>query len=179
MKANSAEEVLGVAAHEMAHVTQRHVAKSLVRGLGIFLFLQTVIGDYTGLIGVLLDNTGFLMRQSFSREHEAEADAIGFTNLIDAGISPLGMIDFFQSLLDEQNKSRPSEPNSDKIEDSTLDLDKALSFLSSHPRTKERITTIQEKYRHWLQSGGRKHPRVEFDYEGFKRNLSETTQKSP
>ena len=73
-KANSAEEILGVAAHEIAHITQRHVLRNMIQALGVFSLFQLVLGDITGIIAVLSDQGSFLLMKGFSRSIEEDAD---------------------------------------------------------------------------------------------------------
>lgn len=131
-KAEKDIEVLGVVAHELAHVTQRHVLRSMIQGAGLFLLIQTVLGDMTGLIAVLGDQGSFLLSQSFSRDMEREADAIGFSYLEKAKIPPNGLILFFEKIIKESEKLLGKELSKMNI-----------SFLSTHPDTEERIKEIQ------------------------------------
>jgi predicted Zn-dependent protease len=131
-KADSDIEVLGVVAHEMAHVTQRHVLRSMIQGVGIFLLIQTMLGDMTGLIAVLGDQGSFLLSRSFSRDMETEADKVGFQYLMAAKIPPEGLIAFFKKIILESEKVLGKELSKVNI-----------SFLSTHPDTEKRISEIE------------------------------------
>src|SRR5581483_11767775 len=63
----------------------------------------------------------------FSREDEKEADEEGVRNVVRAGISPEGMVSFFQKLIDQQQ----SEP-------SVLE-----AWFSDHPLTQDRIADVE------------------------------------
>ena len=65
----------------------------------------------------------------FSRTDEVQADEGGFRNLINAGISPEGMLSFFQKLLAEEQQSGSNSAVS--------------SWFSDHPGTQDRIQDIQ------------------------------------
>lgn len=121
------EELAGVLAHEIAHVTERHVLRRLVESVGLILVIQALFGDTTGLLAVATDSSEMLLRQKFSRDFEREADDIGWTYLIRAGINPRGMIDFFI-----------------KLEKETADT---IPLLNTHPPTKERIERLEEKWK--------------------------------
>jgi predicted Zn-dependent protease len=60
-----------------------------------------------------------------SRHHEAEADVAGLRLLVAAGIDPTGMVRMF-ARLQEQEQHTPA----------------LLQYLSSHPRTAQRIATL-------------------------------------
>jgi hypothetical protein len=64
LKAESPEEILGVMAHEIAHVTEQHSMRGLIQAAGTTLVLSAVFGDIGGLGGVLINNSGFLLRMS-------------------------------------------------------------------------------------------------------------------
>ena len=137
LAAVSASEVLGVAAHEMAHVSERHVMRNLVQGVGLFVFLQAMLGDISGLLAVVLDQGRFLLQQSFSRSMETEADRIGFDYLVKAEVDPRGMAVFFEKL---QSKDSVVDAETKKT------LEKSFEFLSTHPDTEGRIVDIRNRY---------------------------------
>ncbi len=49
LAAESPDEILGVAAHEIAHATERHSMRSMVQGLSIFAIVAFFFGDLEGL----------------------------------------------------------------------------------------------------------------------------------
>jgi len=134
LKASSADEIAGVMAHEIAHVTQQHSMRQLISGLGLFAILQAFFGDATGIAAVLLDGGARLLTMSFSRDFEREADEEGLRSLVAAGVDPSGMVRFFRALREEERKAGGSIPAS-------------LAFLSTHPATDERISTLERKTR--------------------------------
>ena len=137
--AESPEEILGVLAHEIIHVTQKHSLKQLVGTAGLFLILQSLAGDLTGLAGVLINNGSFLLNQKFSRDHERESDDLGFDLLIKARINPDGMVTFFEKLK-KQSEAVVGE------------AEEALSLISTHPATSERIEHLKDRIKN-LESG--------------------------
>lgn len=132
-RAETDPEVLGVVAHEMAHVTERHVLRNMIQGTGLFLIIQTLFGDMSGLIAVLSDQGAFLLNQSFSREMESEADRIGLDFLVAAKIPLYGLVEFFRKIQQEHEK---------KLGNEIAQLD--LSILSTHPNIEKRIESILE-----------------------------------
>lgn len=160
--AESMEEVLGVAAHELAHVQQRHVLRNLVQTVGLYFLVDLLAGDMTGIIAVISENSALLLNKSFSREHEEEADRVGYDILMKAEISPLGLLTFFRKLEDQKK---------DKVKDmGTLgDIEKGLDFLSTHPATKGRISAIKDR----IAKDKPSFSKLKIDYESFKKQLSE------
>lgn len=124
-KLESPEQLAGILAHEMQHVIQRHSTKSIVRSLGIQIFLGLVLGDPGGLTG-LAGNLGIL---HFMRADEQSADEAAIDNLMAARIDPHEMIEAFQKL---QDKEGPAAAG-------------AWKYLSTHPPIPERIAYLSEK----------------------------------
>ena len=121
------EELAGVLAHEIAHITERHVLRKTIESLGLVLVLQSLFGDTTGLLAVAHQGTEFLLQQKFSRDFEREADDVGFRYLVTAKIDPKGMIDFFVKLGKEAEKAGSTQ----------------LGMLTTHPPTAERIQRLE------------------------------------
>lgn len=112
-KAESGDEVAGVLAHEMGHVARRHVSRQILQQMGIGAMALLITGD---AVGGMSTATGSLLLLSYSRQNEAEADAMGVDILRRADISVRGFNDFFQRLAAGE-KSSPgllsSHPASD------------------------------------------------------------------
>lgn len=133
LKAASNEaELLSVLCHEVAHVTQRHIAENLIAANGLETVLQLAIGKDPGLlqqiVGGVVGN-GFMLK--YSRDHEREADKVGIGYEIAAGYDPHGFITFFEKLKNG--------------------LPGILAILSSHPFAEERIENAKQT----IQAAGR------------------------
>jgi len=129
------DELASVLGHEMSHVTQRHIARSMANGkrqtmvgvaamiLGVLAASRSSRGDGANAViagGQALSVQGQL---NFSRDMEREADRIGFGVMTSAGYAPGGMAAMFEKL--EQN--------------SRLNDAGGFPYLRSHPLTSERI----------------------------------------
>lgn len=158
-KAEAGEEVLGVLAHEIAHVTRQHGLQNVVKSAGIYLTVQALFGDTGGLLQMLTDAAPMLLAQKYSRDFEREADQVGLQYLVAAQINPQGMVSFFQKLQDTY-KDTPMEK-----------LDKSLSWLSTHPATSDRIEELQEQ----LEDVRVENPQnLDKDFQGLKLALIHT-----
>jgi predicted Zn-dependent protease len=131
--AESPEEIAGVLAHEIAHVTERHGFRSLINAAGLYLIVQFFFGDTSGVMAVLADGSRFLLQQSYSRDFEREADDRGWDYLIKANIDPQGMIRFFKRLKQEEEK----HPQ----------LTGSLQLLNTHPASQERMDRLEQKWK--------------------------------
>ncbi len=138
LSAKSPEEVLGVLAHEIAHVTHQHGIRKMVESAGLFLIVQSLLGDISGVLAVIAENGAFLLNQKFSRSFEQEADEAAFDYLVNANINPMGLVDFFQRLLEERQK--------DKTLKTIGTIEDQLNFLSTHPAAGDRIKYLNKKW---------------------------------
>lgn len=134
--AENEAEVAGILAHEIGHVTARHSAQRYSRaqaanlGLTLLGVLGSVVGAPTGT-GQLLSLGATAYIQGYSREQESEADTLGIRYLGRAGYQPGAMATMFRKL---ENDNRLRAELSGNPEAANQ-----FSFLSSHPRTRDRI----------------------------------------
>lgn len=121
-RADSAEELAGVLAHEVQHVERRHSLKALVHGLGLSALASLALGDASG--GVAAGMAQQLAGLSFSREQESDADLHGLDALRRAGIAPQGMLRFYRKLASSQGGATPA-------------------MLSTHPTSDARFAALE------------------------------------
>lgn len=128
-KAESAEEVAGVLAHEMGHGLERHPEAGIVRAIGFTAAFELMMGGSSGTLG----NLGIMLAQlSYSREAEREADQQALRLMKDARIGPRGFASFFRRVMKQEEDS---------------EIGKAISgfeVLRTHPNTSERIAAIEK-----------------------------------
>lgn len=132
-KAETPEEIAGVLAHEISHITEKHGLRQIINSIGIFVLVQALFGDFTGLLAILTQNSALLLTSKFSRDYEREADASGFNYLVSSGIDPGGMLNFFKKLNEIQKESEGIESES------------WFEFISTHPATDERIENLESQ----------------------------------
>ena len=133
----SSEELAAVLAHEMSHVTQRHIARgfdnskqqSLISLAAMIMGVLAVsrssgaapgVGEALIVGGQASSIQGTL---NFSRDMEREADRIGFSVLTGAGYAPSGMAAMFEKL---ERASRLNDAG-------------AFPYLRTHPLNAARI----------------------------------------
>lgn len=122
-KAENPEEVAGVLAHELNHVLQRHGLERIVKQLGFVAVVSIVLGNPSGLGGMMKQFGIELMTLKFGRAQETEADQTGLQLLHRAKISPEGMITFFERLA-EKDEGR-------------------VEWLSTHPMSSARADRLR------------------------------------
>lgn len=120
--AKTPEELAGVLAHEIQHVTLRHSTRSLLREVPLRFALFSITGG-----GETTANTvASLGALTFRRGDETEADREGLRLLRAAQVDPSGMISFMRTLEAEFG-----------------DAPRFVRYLSSHPRTVDRIAELE------------------------------------
>jgi predicted Zn-dependent protease len=169
MAAGSPEEILGVAAHELAHVTEKHVLKSMIQSLSLAAIVSFFLGDVSELGAYILQQSQMLLQNGFTRTQEAEADQIGFDYLVSAGVHPQGMSQFFQRL--EKQKSEEAD-----TPDENRSLQRMSVFLSTHPLTAERIRMVEERLAALTNQQKQKLKPVSFDLKSFQERLAQQTR---
>lgn len=134
-------ELAGVLAHEISHVTQRHISRAVYANqrssiltmaamLGAIL-LGAAGGSGDAITGAIAAAQGVAAQQqiNFTRANEYEADRVGVGVLSAAGFDPMGMPDFFETL------ARQTGPLASQ----------APEFLRTHPVTVNRIAETRER----------------------------------
>jgi beta-barrel assembly-enhancing protease len=105
----SEDELAGVLAHEVAHVTQRHIARAIhansrqsILNTAIMLgaILAGVAGGASGNVvqaGIAVaQGTAAQQQINFTRNNEYEPDRVGISALAESGFDPRGMGSFFE-----------------------------------------------------------------------------------
>ena len=127
-------QLAGVLAHELAHVTQRHIALRIERGqiIGLLSTILALGGMFLGGSGKGAAMAGSMAAGqaamlNYSRIDEADADHVGLSYLIAAGYRPQGMYESFENI---RGKSWGGS---------------IPQYLSTHPDIQERIKDISAR----------------------------------
>lgn len=156
LKVEKAEDLLGVLAHEIAHVNQRHSVRQLINTAGLYLILSTLVGDIGAISGVILNGGSKLLELQNSRGHETEADEVGWDYLMKAKINPRGLIDCFKIMHTE-------------MEGITGTIPAEMDFLSTHPALTNRIDYLEEKWKSVENKND--FITIDIDYKDFQKRL--------
>lgn len=137
--ARNESELAGVLAHEIAHVTQNHIARMVdnqkssslmtLAALAVAILAARSNSDVSQAAIVGAQALSIQNQLDFTRDNEREADRIGLQTLDAAGFSPQGMGSFFERL---QAQGRVYENN-------------APAYLRTHPLTYQRIADMQDR----------------------------------
>ena len=92
-KADSANEVAGVLAHEIQHVELRHALKNMITSSGLAAAVLLILGDANAMMMIMAHEVS---AQYFSRQAESEADLRGLALLHKHKINPDGLLSFFK-----------------------------------------------------------------------------------
>lgn len=145
LEVDSESEIVGVIAHELAHVSQRHVASRMEKQakIGLLSMAGTLAGVFLGVTsnnGSMLKASQALMIGSqgaataamlqYSQDDEREADHVGLNSMVKAGYNPEGMPRTFELM----RKNRWFDSGT-----------QMPSYLSTHPGLAERITYLNDR----------------------------------
>lgn len=142
-KMQGAEELLGVLAHEMAHVKKRHITQSVFQSVGLFALVQAFFGDVTGVVAVLTQVGQPLLQLQYSRELESEADRLAVEYLIRANIQPSGLVQALRMMEAEVSSKMEQLPGGSE----TWEKLNSIELWSTHPNMQERIAELEQ----WIQ----------------------------
>ena len=139
LTAKSESELAGVMAHEISHVTQKHLARMIagqkyamltsLASLALAILAARANPDAGQAVLATTQAAAIQSQLNYTRAHEKEADRIGLRVLVKAGFDPSGMSTFFGRL---QRAGRFQENG-------------APSYLRTHPLTYERIADIENR----------------------------------
>ena len=120
-------ELAGVLAHEIAHVTKKHMLETIRRGavLGSVseLTLTAMKQDPAMFSSVINEMTDLLFTKGLDKDKEFEADVVGVDYAYRAGYHPQGLRDYLQTLAKEEGHVESK-------------------FFTTHPSTTVRISKI-------------------------------------
>jgi len=158
LEAKNESQLAGVLAHEVAHVSQRHLARAFDNSgnstaLTIATLLAAIlVGSQDSRAGqaVLLSGIAGSAQSSinFTRSNEYEADRVGIGILADTGINPEGMVEFFEILLNQSP-------------------DGGIEYLRTHPLNTNRVSEAKNR----LIKKNEKLPKDNLDFQFTKARL--------
>lgn len=135
----SRDELASVLAHEMSHITQRHIARMLARQsrmtpvmiAGMILGALAASKNPAAAQALMVGSSAAVIQSqlNFSRDMEREADRTGMSLMPPAGYSQAGFVSMFEKL---QQANRMNDNGS-------------WPYLRSHPLTTERIADMQSR----------------------------------
>lgn len=140
------DSVLGVMAHELGHVRERHGLRRLLHASLGSALAGVMMGDFSGLLA----GAPLLLELGYSRDFEREADHHARQLLLDSGRSPRAMVVLFERLQALRQGERRDQaqramqergvqpPAADEPSGSSV-LQRLDIAFSTHPADAERI----------------------------------------
>ena len=125
-KAENADEIAGVLAHELGHLQHRDSMRGLIRNGGTSFLIGLLFGDITGS-SALIFASRTLVTSSHSREAELDADSFSINVMHRLG--------------------RPTKPAGELMLRITGKEGKGLSIMSSHPPSEDRLARMTREDR--------------------------------
>ncbi len=152
-------ELAGVLSHEISHIYARHLAKQMDKSKGVTI--ATLVGSLAAVLlggpaaAAILTGTqaaGQSAMLQYSRDHEREADSLGFKWMLKAGYNPRDMINVFRKL----SKQRWYQGGEVPI------------YLSTHPNTDDRLSDFNHQLKFHENNLPPGHNSPEFEYFALK-----------
>ena len=166
LEAKNESQLASVLAHEIAHVSQRHLARAFDNsGQSTALTIATLlaailIGSQDTQAGQAVLMSGIAGSQqssiNFTRSNEYEADRVGIGILADTGINPQGMVEFFEILLEQSP-------------------DGGIEYLRTHPLSSNRVSEAKNR----LDKKTEDLPKDNLDFQFTKARLIILLSKQP
>ena len=166
LEAGNESQLASVMAHEIAHVSQRHLARAFDNsGQSTALTIATLlaailVGTQDSQAGQAVLMSGIAGSQqssiNFTRSNEYEADRVGIGILADTGINPQGMVEFFEILLDKSP-------------------DGGIEYLRTHPLSSNRVSEAKNR----LNKKTEDLPKDNLDFQFAKARLIILLSKQP
>lgn len=146
LAAQSENELASVLAHEIAHLSQRHYARSVeeakskslpnLAALLAGIAIAATAGGDAGIAAITAAQAANLQsRLRYSRLHETEADRVGLQTLVDSGMDPHAVPKMFERM---QSQARYAGER--------------YEFLQTHPITEKRISDSRSRARSYPKS---------------------------
>lgn len=140
LQTKNESELAGVLAHEIAHVTQRHIARSIAAqsrsslvstaAMLAAILIGAAGGGDAAMAGIAAAQSLAIQQQiSFTRSNESEADRVGVGILASAQFDPQGMPAFFETMSRRAGSGEMNIPE----------------MLRTHPVTTARIAETKER----------------------------------
>lgn len=135
-------EMAGVLSHELAHVSQRHIAKrmgemqALTIGQIVGVLAGVLIGQTTGnkdlgtVLAIGSQAASAHAYLKYSRDDEQEADQVGMNYLVAAGYAPNGLVQAFETM----RRLKWMQGGGD-----------IPTYLSTHPGLEERMSYLKDR----------------------------------
>jgi predicted Zn-dependent protease len=132
LEAENEGQFASVMTHELAHLSQRHFARNVLRAQdsslssALVMVSSIAIALITNQPQAMMGGSAFLQQESlrYSRLFEKEADRVGFTNLVASGYDPESMGEMFQNMNEMRRYYGETPPE----------------FLLTHPITSSRVS---------------------------------------
>jgi Zn-dependent protease with chaperone function len=126
-KADNADEIAGVIAHEIGHVAHRDQTRMIIQNGGTSFLIGLLFGDITGSAAAIFAARS-VVQASYSRDAEANADAFAIETMHALGRSPGPMGDLLFRVTGAQGGN-------------------TIGILASHPLTEQRRDLMRREDR--------------------------------
>lgn len=132
LRVDNEAQLAYILGHELSHYHRRHQIQQWrdIRNKSGFLayFSLATAAVGAGYVGHISELAALGSVLAYSREHEREADELGFQLMVDAGYEPNEAVRVWESIEAERKAEDDDEPS---------------VFFATHPSTEERVDTLR------------------------------------
>lgn len=126
--AESDDEIAGVLAHEIGHVTRKHALRKMLHSIGIGNLVSIVFGGISPEAATIMSQAVDLEGLSYGRAKEFDADSVGTQLAYESDYNPNGLVGFFTRMQEELGGNN-----------------KLLEIVSTHPMPADRVDRIKQQ----------------------------------
>ncbi|ETX01667.1 MAG: hypothetical protein ETSY1_06505 [Candidatus Entotheonella factor] len=117
-------ELVGIMAHELAHVEEQHGLRNTYQSAGLFLLISMLLGDVASMTSTASTLPTLLIETGYSRQFETSADTFAGQYMLQQGWGTKPLRDILQRIAGERGEKLPA-------------------FLSTHPGTETRLQHLE------------------------------------
>lgn len=140
--AESPDEVAGVLAHEMGHVTHQHSMTHLIRTIGFQTLIVPLISGGAMAADVLSEVGQAALQASYTRDMEEDADRVAVALMNSAGLKAATFTDLLFRI--EQKFGAPADEEETDGEGAEDDSFSIPDMMATHPSTPDRARMVRE-----------------------------------
>jgi Zn-dependent protease with chaperone function len=143
--AESPDEVAGVLAHEMGHVTHQHSMTNLIRTIGFQTLVVPLITGGAMAADVLSEMGQAALRASYTRDLEEDADRVAVGLMNRAGLKAATFTDLLYRI-EQKFGAPPEEDETEAADGGKKKEEDSLSIpdmLATHPSTPDRARMVR------------------------------------
>ncbi len=166
-EAESRDEIIGIMAHEVAHIAHNDSMERLIRIIGNGLIIDTMTGGAS-----LAYAASALYELQYNREQEQAADEYAMAAALEHGFDTRAMAGFFERMMhvhEDEETDESAKPKAQDESNETAEGGIDWSWLNTHPQTQARLDSMIAWANTHRLTSSRKKLISDADWEAFRK----------